>query len=416
MNAPASRATVAPQGYTPASEAPTERVTIGRIAAIDVLRGIVVILMAIDHVRVYSGVPAGGPDPGVFFTRWITHFVAPVFVFLAGTAAYFYGRKVGDTRALAKFLAIRGALLVLLELTVIRFSWTFNFDYGTYMLAGVIWAIGWSMIALAALAFLSTKAIAAFGVAVIVLHNLLPTILGSARDAIQSSGLAWLVQILYFGGGIQFGSDGPTLAILYSLIPWVGVMAAGYAFGALYKLPPEKRRRLIFQIGGAAVLLFLVLRFTDVYGDPRPWRAENPEGVWPSIRSFLNTAKYPASLSFLLMTLGPAILLLPVLERASNRGTSVLEVFGRVPMFYYLLHIPLIHALACVVSLMRTGSVTPWLFGNHPLWPPDQPEGYRWSLGLLYLVTVIAISILYFACRWYGRVKAAKPRAWMTYI
>ncbi len=415
MSAP-SRVGLDPKGYTAASEAPTEPMTIGRVAAIDVLRGIVVVLMAIDHVRVYSGVPAGGPDPGVFFTRWITHFVAPVFVFLAGTAAYLYGAKVGNKRQLARFLLTRGAFLLLLEMTVIRFSWTFNFDYGTYMLAGVIWVIGWSMTALAGLAFLPTKAVAAVGLVIIFGHNLIPALLAPARESLQSSGLSWLFQLLYFGGGIQFGQGGPTLAILYVLIPWVGVMAAGYAFGALYQLPPERRTRLLYQIGGAAVVLFIALRFTDVYGDPRPWRAENPGGAWPTARAFLNTAKYPASLSFLLMTLGPAILLLPLLERVSNSVTKVFEVFGRVPMFYYLLHIPLIHALACVVSLARTGSVNPWLFGNHPLWPPDQPVGYRWSLGLLYLVTLIAVTILYFACRWYGRVKSTRPRAWMKYI
>jgi uncharacterized membrane protein len=411
-----SRIGVEPLGYAAPGETPTEPVTIGRIAAIDVLRGIVVVLMAIDHVRVYSGVPAGGPDPAVFFTRWITHFVAPVFVFLAGTAAYLYGRKVSDKRQLARFLATRGAILVLLEMTVIRFSWTFNFDYGTYLLAGVIWVIGWSMIALVGLSFLSTRAIAAIGLVTIFAHNLLPVVLGPAQQAIEASGFAWLFQLLYFGGGIKLGAAGPTLAILYVLIPWVGVMAAGYAFGALYEMPRERRTRLLYRIGGAAVILFFVLRFADVYGDPRPWRSENPAGVWPSIRAFLNTAKYPASLSFLLMTIGPAILLLPWLERTANRATKVFEVFGRVPMFYYLLHIPLIHVLACLVSLVRTGSVTPWLFGNHPLWPPEQPPGYRWSLGLLYFVTLVAVAILYVACRWYGRVKATRPRAWMKYI
>ena len=415
MSVPASRVAES-RGYSPASEAPTEPILVGRVAAIDVLRGLVVVLMAIDHVRVYSGVPAGGPDPAVFFTRWVTHFVAPVFVFLAGTAAYLYGRKVGNERELAKFLVTRGALLVVLELTLIRFTWTFNVDYGTYMLAGVIWAIGWSMIALAGLAFLSTRAVAAFGLVMIFGHNMLPALLGPAQQSLQSSGIGWLFQLLYFGGGIQFGANGPTLAILYTLIPWVGVMAVGYAFGALYEKPREERTRLLYQIGATAVVLFLVLRFADVYGDPRPWRGDDPDGAWATIRSFLNTAKYPASLLFLLMTLGPAILLLPRLERSTNRVTRTFEVFGRVPMFYYLLHIPLIHVLACAVSLVRTGSVTPWLFGNHPLWPPEQPAGYRWSLGLLYLVTLVAVTLLYFACRWYGRAKATRPRPWMRYI
>lgn len=388
----------------PASESRAERGAT-RVAAIDVLRGIVVVLMAIDHVRVFSAVPAGGQDPGVFFTRWITHFVAPVFVFLAGTAAWLYGRKVGDNRELAKFLVTRGLLLVLLELTVIRFSWTFNLDYATYMLAGVIWVIGWSMVALAALALLPTKVVGAFGLAVIVGHNVLPWIETNA----------WLPKIFYYGGAIQFGAGGPSLVILYTLIPWVGVMAAGYALGALYDMDADRRRRILMRLGGAAVALFVALRFAGVYGDPGTW---NPSfnDPWPALRTFLNTAKYPASLQFLLMTLGPALLLLPLLERAKNRMTGVLEVFGRVPMFYYLLHIPLIHGLAIIVSLIRTGSVSPWLFGNHPVWPPEPAPGYRWSLGSLYLVTTIAVVLLYFACRWYARVKATSPRPWMKYI
>jgi uncharacterized membrane protein len=410
MSALPSRVADVPR-YSPLSEAPTVPTIGGRIAAIDVLRGIVVVLMAIDHVRVYSGIPAGGPDPGVFFTRWITHFVAPVFVFLAGTAAFLHGRKLADKRELAKFLVTRGLLLVALELTVIRVSWTFNLDYGTYMLAGVIWVIGWSMVALAGLAFLPTLAVGAFGLAVIFLHNLLPFVLAYGPDVGP-----WGLKLLYLGGAIQFGADGPSLAILYTLIPWAGVMAAGYAFGTLYEMEAHERRRLLFRLGMGAVVLFLALRFTDIYGDSRTWRSSNPEGAWPTARAFLNTSKYPASLSFLLMTLGPALLLLPLLERVRNRVTRVFEVFGRVPMFYYLLHIPLIHALACVVSLVRTGSVSPWLFGNHPLWPPDQPEGYRWSLALMYLVTIVAVVLLYFACRWYARVKATAPRPWMRYV
>jgi uncharacterized membrane protein len=390
--------------YSPPTEGPPGPTTHARVSSIDVLRGIVVVLMAIDHVRVFSAVPAGGPDPGVFFTRWITHFVAPVFVFLAGTGAYLYGRKVGDKGALAKFLVTRGLLLVLLELTVIRISWTFNLDYGTYMLAGVIWVIGWSMVLLAGLAYLPTKIVAAFGLTVILGHNVIPWI-ETER---------WLPKMLYYGGAIQFGENGTSLVILYTIIPWVGVMAAGFAFGALYRMDAAQRRRILLQLGSGAIALFVMLRFAGVYGDPGAWKSEGV--LWPSIRSFLNTAKYPASLQFLLMTLGPAILLLPFLERAKNGMARALEVFGRVPMFYYLLHIPLIHLLACGVSLVRTGAVSPWLFGNHPMWPPEPPPGYRWSLWLLYLVTAIAVTLLYFACRWYARVKATAPKPWMKYV
>lgn len=385
--------------YTP----PATRESTSRVASIDILRGVVVVLMAIDHVRVFSAVPAGGPDPGVFLTRWVTHFVAPVFVLLAGTAAFLYGDKVRDRGALARFLVTRGALLIVLELTVIRFSWTFNFDYGTYMLAGVIWAIGWSMILLAGLAFLPVGIVAGFGVGVIVAHNLIPWI--ETDNA--------LLKILYFGGPIPIG--GSSLVVLYSLVPWVGVMAAGYALGALYTLAAAQRRRILLALGGSAIALFALLRLTGVYGDPGSMDPQSA-GAWQNVRSFLNTAKYPASLQFLLMTLGPALVALPFLEQARGLVAGMLETFGRVPMFYYLLHIPLIHVLAVVVSFVRTGSVSPWLFGNHPMWPPEPPPGYRWSLTLLYAITALAVVILYFACRWYAQRKATNPRPWMKYV
>jgi uncharacterized membrane protein len=387
----------------------------GRIASIDVLRGIVVVLMAIDHVRVFSGVPAGGPTPGVFFTRWITHFVAPAFVFLAGTAAFLHGQRLGDKKRLAKFLITRGVLLIALELTVIRIFWTFNLDFASYMLAGVIWVIGWSMIALAGLVFLSTAVVGAFGVLMIFAHNLADIFVRPHMDAIQGSDFSGLWSIAYFA--FELPSIGP-LVVLYSLVPWVGVMAAGYAFGAVFTLDAQRRRRICLQVGAGAIVLFIALRWLNVYGDPRPWQVP-PEAAgawWPVVRSFLNTTKYPASLLFMLMTLGPAILLLPFLEKANNRLTRALEVFGRVPMFYYLLHIPLIHLLAMGVSLARTGTVTPWLFQNHPMGMGPAPEGYHWSLWLLYLVTAIAVTLLYFACRWYARVKRESRNPFLSYL
>src|SRR5687768_8670923 len=224
-----------------------------RVASIDVLRGIVVVLMAIDHVRVFSAVPAGGPSVGVFFTRWITHFVAPVFVFLAGTAAFLHGQKLGDKKTLAKFLAVRGLLLIALELTVIRFAWTFNFDFASYMLAGVIWAIGWSMIALAGLVFLPTAVVGAFGVLMIFAHNLADVFIRPSLESLQGS-IPW--SIAYFA--FEIGDTGP-LAVLYSLVPWIGVMAAGYAFGAILALEPAQRRRVCLQIGIGAIALFIAL-------------------------------------------------------------------------------------------------------------------------------------------------------------
>src|SRR5689334_10711674 len=214
---------VAPR-HSEATTPPTTRTA--RIGSIDIVRGAVMVLMAIDHVRVYSGVPAGGPTPGVFFTRWVTHFCAPAFIFLAGTAAFLYGEKVRDRSALSRFLLTRGAWLVLLELTVLRFAWTFNFDYAHYALAGVIWVIGWCMILMAGLVYLPLAAIGTIGVAIIALHNVTDAFQIQLAQAASRSTMSWLWQLLYFGGNIPLGGGegGPQLAVLYSIIPWIGVM------------------------------------------------------------------------------------------------------------------------------------------------------------------------------------------------
>jgi len=378
--------------------------TTARVASIDLIRGVVMVLMAIDHVRVYSGLPAGGPTAGIFFTRWVTHFVAPAFIFLAGTSAFFYGRKHTD---LSRFLFIRGVWLVLLELTVIRIAWTFNFDFTNYMLAGVIWVIGWCMILMAALVRLRPRTVGLIGVVIIALHNavMLPLV-----NRVPALGELW--KILYIGF-FQGPVEGTPLIVLYSIIPWIGVMAAGYWFGTVLTLEPARRHRVCLRLGLGATALFLVLRGFNLYGDPQPW---NSSGRLPALLSFLNTNKYPASLSFLLMTLGPTIALIPLLDRARGPVARWLTVFGRVPFFYYVLHIPLIHALALVVSKIRTGTVDPWLFTNHPMANPPAPDGYTWSLGLLYLVWAIAVVMLYFPCRWYADLKARRSDRWLKYL
>jgi uncharacterized membrane protein len=398
---PAAGAYTAPAASTPPLAT--------RIMSLDVLRGLVMVLMAIDHVRVYSGLPAGGPTPGIFLTRWITHFAAPVFVFLAGTAAFLHGRKLGDTRALARYLLSRGGLLVLLEFTVVRLSWTFNADYANYNLAGVIWMLGICMILMSALVRFSTRAIAIFGLAVIFGQQLvaLPAVVMS--ESVRGA-VGWIWQFLYFGGDVRLGSSGPPIAILYSIVPWIGVMAAGYAFGAIMLRDAETRRRLCLRIGLSATGLFLIAAWAiALIRSPQP-----DDG--PILVRILNQQKYPASQLFLLMTLGPMIATIPLVEGMRGPIVNALAVFGRVPMFYYLLHIPLIHALALVVSLVRHESVTPWLFGNHPMQPPEQPPGYMWSLGLLYLVFAIALVLLYYPCRWYADEKARRRDSWLRYI
>ena len=388
-----------------------------RIGSLDLIRGAVMILMALDHVRVYSGLPAGGPTPGIFFTRWVTHFCAPAFVFLAGTSAFLYGRK---HTGLSKYLLIRGAWLVLLELTFLRVAWTFNFDFAWEM-AGVIWVIGWCMILLAGLVKLPLAAVATLGLVIIAGHNLLDS---SVREIIPTLGenhLGWLWKILYVGfwaGPIQFGDSGRHLMVLYSLVPWIGVMAAGYAFGKVMTLAPEPRRRICLGLGLGATGLFLVLRGFDIYGDPLPWSTAGSSSAapMPGWIAFLNTTKYPASLSFLLMTLGPTIALISLLNGARGWLARWIALFGRVPLFYYLLHIPLIHALALAVSWIRLGAISPWLFANHPMGNPPAPEGYTWSLSLLYLVWALAIVILFFACRWFAAFKEERRSWWSSYL
>jgi uncharacterized membrane protein len=385
-----------------------------RLASLDIVRGVVMILMAIDHVRVYSGLPAGGPTPGIFFTRWITHFVAPAFVFLAGTAAYLHGEKLGNKRALSRFLLTRGLWLVLLELTVLRVAWTFNVDFAHYMLAGVIWMIGWCMVIMAAAVYLPTVAVGAIGVAIIALHNVTDLFAGPLAQAFGEPGPSWILKFLYFGGTVKVGGSGPPLLVLFVIVPWIGVMMAGYAFGRVMEMPLDRRRAICLRLGLALTLAFVALRVLGVYGDPRSWSAAASR--MPPYLAFLATSKYPASLEFLLMTLGPMFIALALAERWRGKSSEVVSTFGRVPFFFYLLHIPVIHLAACIVSMIREGRVNAWLLGNHPMAPGQVPPGYTWNLPLLYLVFVICVTALYFPCRRFARLKAERRSAWLSYL
>ena len=425
----ANAVTASRTAYTPSSDMASA--SSGRITSLDVVRGVVMVLMAIDHVRVYSGVPAGGPSPGVFFTRWITHFVAPAFAFFAGTSIFLHARKLASPAATSRFLLTRGAWLIVLELTVLRIAWTFNLDFAHYLLAGVIWMLGWCMILMAAFSRLSVRTNAIVGGAIVGLHNLLDY----APNAGNSLGPIWA--LLYGGGVVNVGAP---LFILYVIVPWIGVMMLGYAFGAVMVKPAAERSKLAVRIGAYAIAAFLVLRALDLYGDPRHWhapppapaaqaaqsaagaaapqatQATPPRRVAPAPIRFLNTSKYPASLLFLLMTLGPMLVLLGRVEGATGKLSQVLATFGRVPFFYYVLHIPLIHAAACVVSVIRVGHVDPWLFTNFPVMPGDQPDGYMWPLWLLYLVFAVCVAILYYPCRWFARVRASGKHPVLSYL
>ena len=331
-----------------------------RLLAPDLLRGLVMVLMALDHTRDFFTTARFDPldlartTPALFLTRWVTHFCAPTFVLLAGASAYLYGRR-GRTRAeVSRFLLTRGLWLVVLEVTVVRFGWFFNVDY--IRTGGqVIWAIGWAMVVLAGLSYaLSVRAVAAVGVGIIVGHNLLDPL---TPDHFGAWG--WLWTVLHEGGPIN-PADRHQLVEAYPLLPWIGVMCAGYGFGALLVLPDLRRRRVLLTLGLSLMAAFVALSLLNRYGDPAPWTPQRTPFL--TLLAALDREKYPPSLLYLLMTLGPAIAALPLLERwPEGPPRRFFLTFGRVPLIYYLLHLPLIHALALVAALV-TGFDPGFLF------------------------------------------------------
>jgi uncharacterized membrane protein len=381
-----------------------QRPATARIDAIDVVRGAVMVLMAIDHVRVYAGVPAGGPAPAVFFTRWVTHFCAPAFVFFAGTSAFLHGQRTGDLKRLQRDLVVRGLMLVVLELTLIRFTWTFNLALDKFVLAGVIWMLGWCMVLMALLVRLRPAIVAAIGVAMIFGQQLFAIVPRFWPEAVKQS-VGWIWQFVYPAGLPEWP---PHVAILYVLVPWIGVMAAGYGFGAMVVQEPERRWRWSIRIGLAATAFFLVVGGLSVALNPAPPNAP------PALFRLLAQNKYPASQLFLGMTLGPTLALLPLADRARGAIGSILSTFGRVPMFYYLLHIPAIHLAALAVNYLRLGAVHHEWYATAPF--ASVPPEARWSLPLLYLVFAIVVAVLYLPCRWYARVRASRKHPVLSFL
>lgn len=376
-----------------------------RIKSLDILRGVVMVLMAIDHVRVYSGMPAGGPELGIFFTRWITHFCVPAFVFFAGTAAFLNGYGDKSTYKLSRFLLVRGFLLVLLEITIIRFFWCFNFNYGNFFLAGVIWMLGWCMVLMALLVKLKPLTVGIIGVAIIVCQQVFHFVPGIFPVSIRPS-FAMFWNFIY-----PSGMEGPAgISILYVVVPWIGVMAAGYGFGLILIMNPQKRRRICVSIGLGAIALFIILGTGLIYFDP----GNKDKTTTPFLFQLLNQRKYPASQLYLLMTLGPVIALLPYAEKARGWLADVFSVFGRVPMFYYLLHILLIHISALLVNIIMYGNAHQQWYSTAPY--SDVPEHYRWGLPILYLVFFLDVIILYFACKWYAGIKQRSQNKWLRLI
>jgi uncharacterized membrane protein len=387
-----------------------EAVTVkrARLESVDVVRGVIMIIMALDHTRDFFGQP-GSPtnlataSAALFFTRWITHFCAPVFFLLTGTGAFLSLRK-RTKRELSRFLFTRGLWLIFLELVIFRcLAVQFNFDYHITII-NVLWALGWAMIVLSALVYLPASVVTAFGVVMIATHNLL--------DPINSSNPLW--SILH-SPNIIFSTPNHTVFIAYPLIPWVGVTAAGYGLGQIYAWTPARRQAFLLRLGIGVTAAFVVLRAVNIYGDPSPWTTQHSAAF--TVLSFLNTTKYPPSLLFLLMTLGPALLFLRAVDAHTPRLLRPALIIGKVPMFYFLLHFAFIHLLAVIICYARYGHIH-WMFespdiANFPITPPP---GWGLTLPFVYLIWAFVVITLYPLCRWYAALKQRSNNPWLSYI
>ena len=389
-----------------------------RLHSIDAVRGLVMILMALDHVRDYFG-GTGVPEdldtttPALFLTRWVTHFCAPTFVLLAGTAAWIYGSKGRTKGELATFLWTRGLWLVFLEVTVVSFGWAHFFGFVFWQ---VIAAIGVAMIALAGIVFLPHRVIVGLGILIVFGHNLLDPI---SQSDFGSYSEVW--RFLHEGLWVQFGLVDAGLApimVVYPVLPWIGVMTLGYGIGPLSKLEPARRKRTFIGLGLGLILGFIVWRAVNGYGDPFPWESQpDSSRTWIS---FLNCSKYPPSALYSLMTLGPMFLLLGLLDRKPGKLTDILIVFGRVPLFYYVAHLYLIsfgsrlyHWLTFGEPVSIPGS---GLTGLHENFEP-LPKGFEgMQLAEFYLVWIVIVVLLYPLCVWYGRTKGASKSRWFSYL
>ncbi len=385
-----------------------------RLDSVDLLRGIVMIVMALDHTRDFfhfSAIHGNNPldlartTPWIFFTRFITHYSAPTFTFLAGTGAYLSVMRGKPKCELSWFLVTRGAWLIFLELTLFMwFGWQFAITPTSYVFA-TLWALGWSMIVLAGLIHLPLWAITTFGLTLIAGHNALD---GIKPESWGAGAPLW--QVLHAGGSFTIAGKIQIFAF-YPLIPWLGVMAAGYSFGAIYQWEPARRRTWLLRLGAAIIIGFALLRFSNLYGNPSTW-APQKNGLF-TLLSFMNCMKYPPSLLYLCMTLGPGMILLALFERGTPAWLKPALVFGRVPMFYYLLHIPLIHGLAILMNWYRFGGGNFASLKSADAPPPDAGVSLVW----VYVVWLSVVFALYPLCRWFADLKRRRRDAvWLSYF
>jgi len=397
-----------------------------RIYSVDFLRGVVMMIMLLDHTRdfVHAGSLMSDPtDPAtttipLFFTRWITHYCAPTFVFLSGVSIYLQKLKGKSNSELSIFLLTRGLWLIFLEFTVVRTGFVFNFDYSFFGMMQVIWVIGASMVIMAALIYLPVRVVGVIGVAMIALHNLADHIQvppGTAFEANPPPDLSQVIWMLLHQSGLLPLSQMSGIFIAYPLIPWIGVMAAGYALGTIYTWEAAPRRKWLFALGIGSTILFLALRFINVYGDLVPWSAQASPAF--TFLSFLNTTKYPPSLLFLLMTLGPAMIVLAATDAIDGKALwqRIAIVYGRVPMFYYIVHIFVAHGFGVLLNYLAGHDVS-YLFVNFPQNAQAAPPGYGFGLPVTYAAWVAGLLILFPLCRWYGNFKQRNKHWLLSYL
>ncbi|MDG3004168.1 DUF1624 domain-containing protein [Paludisphaera mucosa] len=393
--------------------APSPAAASARLEGVDLLRGLVMVVMVLDHTRDYFVDPTIEPtdltqaSPALFLSRWITHYCAPTFALLAGVGVRLAANRGTDSGSLARLLLTRGLWLILLEETVVKLGLFFRFDPNFY-LGLVLWSIGGAFILLSP--FVAARAsawlIGAIGLLIVVGHNALDAIPPDVGGALRP-----VVNFLFRPGVIAL-PGGMRAFVGYPLLPWFGVVAVGYGLGGVYRLDPRRRRAILATAGLAAIGLFIALRASGVYGDPQPW---NREGDATRVAlEFLNCTKYPPSLQFLLMTLGPALLALAAFDRGAGALGKPLVTLGRVPLFFYLLQWYAAHGLALVVAFLR-GEPTGWLFvGSFPFEPPPS---WPYSLLALYGWWMLVLAILYFPCAWFAGYKERhRGSAWLAYL
>jgi uncharacterized membrane protein len=386
----------------------------GRIESIDLLRGLVMVIMALDHTRDYFHYYSFLHDPtdltlttpAIFLTRWITHFCAPIFMLLTGASAFLYGEKKGK-KALSRFLFTRGLFLIFLELTVINFAWNFNIHFPEIDFL-VMWSLGFSMIILSLLIHLPKKLILAIGIILVVGHNLLDSV------HVTGNGFgAFCWSLLHEAHEFAYGEE--KIFVAYPVIPWIGIIALGYSLGSLYSknYDSAKRKKLLMQLGISAILTFVVIRMSNLYGDMVPWTRQSSPVL--TILSFINVTKYPPSLLYTLMTLGCGLVFLALAEKQLGRAGKFFLVFGRVPMFYYILHIYLLHLLGVFATTLCGHQWSDMVF--YSLIENKKLNGYGFSLPVVYLVWMIVVVILYLPCKWYDRYKTShREKWWLSYL